>query len=253
MSCLVRWTDPVRSRSRLVCCGHAGAGAAHFRPWSSAADASDVELIAVRFGGRETRINEDPPTRWSDAVEETATALAELVESPTTFYGHCTGALVAFGLALRGGGDLTSSLAVSSQPAPRMRQREVPPASSLDKAALRDRVRATGATDSAVLEDDEFFDLVEPAIRADMAVADSFVWSPEMELHSPLLALGGDADSTVSIDELSGWTEATTAASAVSFLKADHMLSEVWAEVGELVVDFAIAPDRVLARLAGHG
>jgi pyochelin biosynthesis protein PchC len=85
---------------RLVCFPPAGAAASFYRGWAERLPHS-VELVAVCYPGRETRIGEPA---WEDMhalAEAVTTEFSTLPPMDTALFGHSMGASLAFEIARR--------------------------------------------------------------------------------------------------------------------------------------------------------
>ncbi|WKX69509.1 thioesterase II family protein [Streptomyces sp. XD-27] len=191
-----------RPRVRLVCFPHAGGAAGFFRDWPRWL-APDIELLAVRYPGREDRILDEPASGMAELADSVAAALGGLPALPTAFFGHSMGASVAYEVALRmrtsGVPDL---LMVSGRAAPH-RLRAFPLA---DDEALVADVRRRGGPLAAALDHPELLDLVLPAIRADYRLLDAYAAEAELcEVGVPVAAFYGEADPDVPAESVLAW------------------------------------------------
>jgi medium-chain acyl-[acyl-carrier-protein] hydrolase len=91
----VRWRPEASGSTRLFCVPHSGGGAATYRRWADWL-APDIEVVAVRLPGRETRFREPPYRSAHDAVPELLTAVKPLLDRPHAWFGHSMGALIAY-------------------------------------------------------------------------------------------------------------------------------------------------------------
>jgi medium-chain acyl-[acyl-carrier-protein] hydrolase len=222
---LVRWTQPDEARLRLYCLGRAGAGATPFRPWEELVGPG-VELCAVRLPGRENRIREPPLASAAAVVEELSAVVAEDAETPFALFGHCAGALVMFELAraLRHRGlPSPSALFVGEQVAPAAAG---PPGDGeLTRADLLRRLEALGGTEAKLLGSDEFLALMEPALRADFRLVDTYAYEPGPPLDTPITVLAS-AD-WAEVGDLVAWRAETARAFTLRLLRGDDLLAEI--------------------------
>ena len=222
---VVRWTQPAQARLRLWCLGRAGAGATPFRPWEELVG-PDVELCAVRLPGRENRIREAPLSSTAAVVEELAPVVAADAETPFALFGHCFGALVMFELAraLRRQ-DLPSPVAlfVGEQIAPATVG--LPGDGELTRDELLRRLEALGGTDAKLLRSPEFLALMEPALRADFRLADTYAYEPGPPLDTPITVLA--AAEWAEVDALVAWRAETTRSFTLRLLRGDDVLVEI--------------------------
>ncbi|GBE93202.1 gramicidin dehydrogenase [Nostoc cycadae WK-1] len=64
--------------------------------------------------------------------------------------------------------------------------------------------------------------LFQPILRADFAVLETYIYTPEPPLACPISVFGGLQDSEVSCDELQAWQEQTTTNFNLDMFPGDH-------------------------------
>ncbi|MFI2437499.1 thioesterase II family protein [Streptomyces sp. NPDC018693] len=202
----VRWHPAPGARIRLLCLPHAGGGALAYRAWARAL-APDIEVVAIRLPGRESRFREEPFSRLGDLVPGLVKDLAPLLAEPHAWFGHSMGALIAFE-ACRASRALglgrARRLLVSGRPAPHLPLRGAP-VHAAPMADLVARLRANGGTPDEVLEDDVAMAALLPMLRADYSVAETYAHRPDEPLDCPLSVFGGEQDPLVTPQELAAW------------------------------------------------
>jgi medium-chain acyl-[acyl-carrier-protein] hydrolase len=220
----VRCTSPrPTARLRLFCFPYAGGGASIFREWPALLPGT-VEVHAVQLPGRENRLLEPPMTQMPPLVSAAAAALSPHLDRPFAFFGHSMGALVSFELARqlrRDHASLPRHIVVSGRRAPHLPESD-PPISQLPQAEFIDRLRNLNGTPRAVLENEELLEIVVPTVRADFAVCESHVYTPEPPLPLPISAFGGDDDAEADRAELEAWQLHTTGTVNVAMFPGDH-------------------------------
>lgn len=193
--------------NRLVCFPHAGGSAPYFFPVSRSLT-PDIDVLAVQYPGRQDRRAEacmDSIPQLADAI---ATELGGWTDKPLTFFGHSMGATLAFEVAHRMSGSPVLGIIASG--------RRAPSCPSVDNIHLRDddglmaELRELSGTDAALLGDEELMRMVLPAIRGDYRAVETYRYVPGTVLNCPILAMTGDADARVSIEEARLWGEHTT-------------------------------------------
>lgn len=225
---------------RLLCFPYAGGGARLFRPWQDALPPG-VGVSGVCLPGREHRYREPPLDDWAPALE---LLLAEL--GPWTrrgryaFYGHSLGARLAY--------ELTHRLVALGYPAPVLlvvsacrapgEPPRFPDMHSMDGPTLRERLRVMRGVPDEVLANRALMARLEPVLRADLRIAET--WDPTPgPLAVPVLALCGEHDDIDPYPAMAGWARHTTAGFAIHEVPAGHFfLNE--------------RPDLVVAALAAH-
>ncbi|MFF0171323.1 thioesterase II family protein [Streptomyces prasinus] len=219
---------------RVFCFPHAGGGAAAFAPWARRL-LPGAELCAVRYPGRENRIDEPPFEDLQPLVDALEQAVTPLADRPFVFVGHCSGSIVALELARRIGerqGRLPAALFVSSIAGPVRRSSES--IHLLPREAFFERVAQYGGIDESVLGDPEVMDIFEPTLRADFRVAEEGMSGQTGPLDVPITAVGGLHDPFVTFEDLAAWRGETSAAFSLHRVEAGHFVLD---QVMKQVVD----------------
>jgi medium-chain acyl-[acyl-carrier-protein] hydrolase len=192
---------------RLFCFPYAGGGASIYRLWPRELPGG-VEVCAVQLPGRESRWREEPFRRVEPLADATTEALLGRLERPFAFFGHSMGAILAFEVARRlGRRGLRGPrhLVVSGRSAPRV-EIDDPPIRDLPREEFIDAVRRYSGTPEEVLQNRELMELVEPLLRADFSVSETYEYSPDPEpLAVPLTVFGGLRDEEVPPEDLEAW------------------------------------------------
>jgi pyochelin biosynthesis protein PchC len=195
--------------TQLLCLSHAGGSASYFFGVSRALS-PEIDVLAVQYPGRQDRLRE-PCLNSVDALADGLVAAIEpLLSRPVTIFGHSLGATLGFEVALRleRAGVTPTALFASGRPAPSRHRSEHTHLS--DDAGLLANVRALGGTDTSLLDDEDVRRMVLPAIRGDYIAAETYTYRPGTRVSCPIVALTGDRDPKVTVDEASAWREHTT-------------------------------------------
>ncbi|WP_406113059.1 thioesterase II family protein [Streptomyces sp. NBC_01014] len=200
---------------RLVCLPHAGGGTSVFRDWPARLPA-DVELVAVRLPGRESRIRERPFTSWTMLVDVVADALAREVPAPYVLFGHSLGGMLAYELTMRGAS--TAPPSGAAPPAPQLPERLIlagcrAPDVPSPHPGLHDVPRDRFAADLAalagsppeVLRNRALLGLLEPMLRADLELAQTWPWREPLPLPVPLTVFDASDDVMAPPEAVAGW------------------------------------------------
>jgi medium-chain acyl-[acyl-carrier-protein] hydrolase len=211
------------ARLRLFCFSYAGGAASVYQPWMRELP-HDVEVCAIQLPGREGRLLEQPYTAMAPVTERLADALDRYLDRPFAFFGHSMGALVSFEVAReirRRHGISPQHLLVSGHAAPRVARRRAP-VHQLPDAAFVDAIRELNGTPEQVLQNAELMELVLPALRADLAVCETYAYVAEPPLDCPISAFGGLADAEVTYDDLRAWQVETLGQFRLRLFEGDH-------------------------------
>ena len=197
-----------RPRLRLVCFPHAGGAASCFAPWARELP-GDVELVAVRYPGREDRLADPFAESMEQLAEEITSACAPLFDRPVVFFGHSMGASVAYEVAVRlaARGALPALLCVSARQGPGG-DHPVRVLADQDDEALMAEVRGLGGTQAQAFDHPELRPLVLPPIRADYRLLRGY--EPRIvPLPCPVAAYYGAADADVPEAAVQAWRSVT--------------------------------------------
>jgi medium-chain acyl-[acyl-carrier-protein] hydrolase len=210
-STLVTLAPGVAGAATVVCVPFAGGSAQVFAPLAAALNGPRVR--GVQLPGRASRLREPPHRRLRDVVDEVTTALEAAVDGPFLLFGTSMGGLVAFETARalrRLGRALPAALIVAAARAPQSPSRDLR-IHDLPTDQLLQALRRYGGTPPQVLAEPDLMDLLLPMIRADFAVTETYVHAEEPPLPLPLVVLGGRDDPFVSVADLEGWGDHTSA------------------------------------------
>jgi surfactin synthase thioesterase subunit len=240
---------------RLFCFPHAGAGASVFVPWGRLVS-PEIEVVAVQPPGREARLGEPP---FSDALElaKAATlALTPYFDRPFALFGHSAGALIAFEVARhlrRAGGRMPEHLFASGRGAPQI-PLGPPHVHALPHDAFIAALREYGGTPDEVLNHPELVELLEPILRADFSLGETYRYPDEPPLDVPISGYYGLRDATVDVADLERWADQTTAGFRMRAFDGDHFF--IAGQLPRVVeaVQMELAPAVARARSAAwHG
>ena len=239
------------ARLRLFCFPYAGGGASIYGRWPAQLP-PEVEVVAAQLPGRESRLAETPIAEMGPLVDRLAEALAPYMDRPFALFGHSNGGLMAFELARllrREGRTGPLSLITSGRPAPHT-DIDSPELHALPEDEFRDALRRFNGTPEEVLQNTEIMALITPMLRADFALGETYVYTPEPPLAIPVASYGGRTDAEVPEWSIEAWREQAAGEFRVVMFPGGHFfLNEDREQVlAELTRDLR----SVLARLGGY-
>ncbi|MFF8726979.1 thioesterase II family protein [Streptomyces sp. NPDC015171] len=205
----VHGSAATRTARRLVCFPHAGGTAHLFHRWPAHLPLG-VDLLAVRYPGRQDRLAErciEDMAEMADAVTE---ALAPYTDLPVALFGHGMGSAIAYEVALRleARGLGPERLYVSGRAAPH--RAATAEAHTGDDAGLLAVARELGDYQAEVHDIPELRDLLLPGLRADHRLTETHRPARPVPLRTPITAYTGLADTHVPVADVRAWSELTT-------------------------------------------
>jgi medium-chain acyl-[acyl-carrier-protein] hydrolase len=208
---------------RLFCFPYAGGGPAIFSAWGNLLPS--LEVVAVQYPGRGSRMLEEPFTDMNALVKAAAEGILPYLHTkPFAFFGHSMGSTVAFEVAQylkRTHGIEPAHLFVSGRISPhtpynRKKIHDLP-----DRELIAE-LKTLGGTPPEVLADDDLMQLVLPLIRADFATAENYVATTDQPLNCPLTAFSGTHDDRANETEMGEWGRYTRSNFEVLVFQGDH-------------------------------
>jgi|HubBroStandDraft_1064217.scaffolds.fasta_scaffold05413_3 medium-chain acyl-[acyl-carrier-protein] hydrolase len=224
---------------RLLAIPPAGSSAAFFNDWRPYLP-DWLELIGLRLPGRESRFLEPAFDDMSELVRALETVTASDIAGPYAILGHCGGAFVAFELARLasgGPGDRPVKLILIGQPPPHtLTAPPVPHDLPFDD--LLTWLVKSGGTPEVVISNPPLLEVLEPSIRADLRVLESYRYAAGQPLALPVAVIGATGDPDLPPETLSGWGDLTAGRFALHmFDSCDHLLSDRVAEICATIAD----------------
>lgn len=239
------------ARLRLFCFPYAGGGASIFAPWARELP-SEVEVVAVQLPGRESRIGETPISDLRELTPRVAEALAPFLDRPFVLFGHSNGGLMAFELTRllrREGRTGPLHLIASGRPAPQV-VLDGPALHDLPEAEFHEMLRRFNGTPEEVLQNEEIMQLITPMLRADFSLGETYQYTPEPPLQTPISTYGGVTDAEVPAWSVEAWREQAAGDFRLKMFPGGHFfINENRAELlGEVAFDLR----RALARIGAY-
>ncbi|MFI8263593.1 MULTISPECIES: thioesterase II family protein [unclassified Streptomyces] len=207
---------------RLVCFPHAGGSASFYFPVSRTL-APSVDVLAVQYPGRQDRRLEPSVSDMNELADLVAEQLRPWTDKPLALFGHSMGAMLAFEVArrLESEGVRPLVLFASGRRAP-MRRRGNENVHVRDDEQLIEELKTLSGTDSQILGDPEVLHMILPAIRSDYRAVETYRYQPGPPLATPIVALTGDSDAQVTLDEAEDWAQVTSGGFQLKVYEGGH-------------------------------
>lgn len=208
--------------TRLFCFPYAGGGASVFRQWQTYLP-DYVQIFGVQPPGREARICEPPLDNVHDLVENLLPDLERYLDKPFAFFGHSTGALVAFeciNALRRNNAPLPNRLIVSAGRAPHIP--EPSPLHDLPEDAFIRELQRFSGTPEEVLKSPELMEIFIPILRADLAVEETYTFIPQRPLDLPISAIYGFGDKEAPLTAVAAWEAHTSGFFSIHGMEGGH-------------------------------
>jgi medium-chain acyl-[acyl-carrier-protein] hydrolase len=194
------------AKLRLFCFPYAGGGSVVFYNWPNFFG-PDIEVVAVRLPGRETRFIEKPFTRMAHLISALIPVMRPLMDRPFAFFGHSMGARIAF--------ELTRTLRRQQLPnpihffasghvAPHLPEKD-PGLHLLSDQAFIEKIKEYDGIPDMILDNPEILNFFLPMLRADIELIKTHCISEDRPFACPLTAFGGMRDPKVSKEEITAW------------------------------------------------
>jgi len=192
----------------LFCLPHAGGGAALYRGWQALLPPS-IRLCRIQLPGRETRFTEAPITSMPALIDALLPRLLPHCEAgPFALFGHSMGGSIAAELARRLEQDhalVARHLFLAAARPPHIRAPS--PIHALPPDEFRAALARLGGTPPAVLEHDELMAALEPAIRADHALIETWHEADPVSLAAAITCIAARDDTVVPHGVAAAWRQ----------------------------------------------
>lgn len=207
---------------RIVCLPCAGGSASAYAGWQALAP-PDTQICALELPGRGARFKEAPFTTMEAIVDHAERSCADYRDLPWVLFGHSMGAVAGLELARRLAGRAPGlrALVVSGCRAPHLPSRRPRRLFDLPADELRHELTLLDGLPPVFAQYPGLFDVFLPTIRADLRCREEWI-AGRQALDIPIVALGGNADHSVTADDLSAWQRHSLHPLVVRLLDGGH-------------------------------
>jgi NADPH:quinone reductase-like Zn-dependent oxidoreductase/surfactin synthase thioesterase subunit/NADP-dependent 3-hydroxy acid dehydrogenase YdfG/aryl carrier-like protein len=219
------------AKLRLFCFPYMAGGAYSFIDWADKLPES-IEVCAIQLPGREERLGEEAFDDIDNLVTTVSDVIMPLLDKPFAFYGHSSGAAMAFKLShyLKNNHNLLpEKLFLGAWYAPHLAS----PFRILDKVQdedfesipenlIYDHLRTLEIPET-VLEDADLMNEMIPSIRADMMMGKNYVHAEKDPLECPITVFAGKNDSVFSFEQIKAWKNYTKENFTFKEVEGNHL------------------------------
>jgi surfactin synthase thioesterase subunit len=207
----------------VVCFGYAGASASYFTPWAKSLPAG-YSLFPVLLPQRETRSKEKMPDSLVTLAENFAAENKDLLTEPVVFFGHCTGAVVAYEAAKymeKNYGASPVCLIASSSPSPSFTLLK-DDVSRFTDSEFAGKLAEMGIIDKTMAANPVFLNYYMPIIRTDFDMHNKYSSGSDEKIKCPVICTYGSDDKLIEPDQIKDWERFTSAGSEYKAFAGEH-------------------------------
>ena len=207
---IAHYNNIENSDYNLFCFPYTGGSASYFAPWINDMP-ENVGIAPVLYPMRETRFTEP----LMNTVEEMAAALVEdsidLFRKPFAFYGHCSGAVIAYETAvvLKKKYDIAPLLfTAASAQSPRNTPTN-PDVMKMSDSELAEYAVKLGMLDRELVSNQEFMAYYFHIFKADFLMIFNYNTNKTERIDCPILAITGKDDAFLNRKSIEDWSSYT--------------------------------------------
>lgn len=189
----------------------AGGNSFSYRPLEAHLSDS-IKLTSLELPGHGKRMRQPLLSDMQWLVKDILTQLQTyyVLNQPYAFFGHSMGAVLAL-LVTRhlqtAQKPLPKHLFISGYRPPSLPS-HLPLRYNLPKVEFQKMLRALGGSPSAVLENEDLMEMLEPILRQDFQAIETYVYQPHPPLNVPMTVCYGTNDKNTKVD-MSLWQQET--------------------------------------------
>jgi surfactin synthase thioesterase subunit len=214
-------------RLRVFCFPHAGGSGSAFTSWARPFADAGIELIAIQYPGRESRLGEHPVTQVEAISRPVAREIQVRVgDTPFVLLGHSMGATIAFEALLelqRSNQARPLRLFISGRRPPHLTVKPRFIDATDENAVIAHVSERYGGIHPEVLGHPEMRSLVARVLGADLSLLRNYDYRGDLPSTAvPFTIMGGREDATVDETMLQQWERYTSGECTTTMLAGDH-------------------------------
>lgn len=236
-------TSNPEAKLNLLCFVFAGGSPSFFAPWKTIFP-STVNLMPVLYPGRESRAAEILPDTMEELVETFSKESGGVMEKPYAIWGHCSGALLGFKLAMAqtAADNPPAAFIVSGCEAPQYALRLIPEVRD-DFSEVKDEdilksLSAYGLMPQDMIENPVFRNYFLPIYRRDLEMFSKYRHKSST-LGCRALIMNGTEDHMLKQEYIDKWNDCfDSAPTFLSFSGKHYFVNDHKEEVAKKILDF---------------
>jgi surfactin synthase thioesterase subunit len=227
--------SPAPDQCALICLPYAGGSSIAYRHWRYLDLGLKIknELVALDYPGHLMRPEEPLSYSMSELADALMGEVTRRWERPFILCGASLGGLVAFELAKRAesAGHPPLALITAACAAPYARTISYSVSNLSDEEFIQLVTERYGGAIGRILQDRKTQEILLPILRADMLIVENYTSSQDRTmLSSDVIAIAGEDDRAVSLNEAARWRDHTTGQTHLVSVPGNHFIVETHAE-----------------------
>ena len=212
----------------LILFPYAGGSPSMFAPWKKLF-AENINMCPVLYPARELRKAEELPETIGEMARDFVEANLNLFNKKFAFFGHCTGVLIAYEVALYlrkkyGLEPITIIASGSESPKYSVAQLIALDAggNEISNEELVDKMIEYELVEATFKENKNFIDYYIPTYRNDLVMVSKYVYKKEDKFNCPIYVMEGDTDKTIRKEGVLDWVNFTNSKTSFKKFSGGH-------------------------------
>jgi surfactin synthase thioesterase subunit len=209
-------------KANLICFPYAGGSKFSYNKFAEVAP-GNLTLIPIELPGRGARFDERLIYNADELVDKLFHQIKSYLFDPYAIYGHSMGSLIGYLITkriIKENLPQPLHLFFSGAKAPHMLQYE-PAAHLFEKEELIASLRKMGGIPERILKNDNLMRILEPIVRADFRVINTYVHKDTEAMDIPISVIIGSEEG-ISLEQSQLWQKETIIEIKVDEFQGDH-------------------------------
>jgi surfactin synthase thioesterase subunit len=209
----------------VICLPYAGGNKYSYKIFEHCAPRHLV-ILPVEYPGRGARSKEPLVNNTMTLVDDVYSHILPVIDAgiPYAIYGHSMGALIGWLLVrqiVKNAHRPPVHLFISGTPGPSARSRGVIKRHALEKTEFIKEVVSLNGSASEIFSDPELLDYLEPILRADFRISETFCYEEGPPIDVPFTVITG-RDESMSAEDIECWQKESSFPVDFRKMPGDH-------------------------------